>query len=211
MLPSKKKISYITQTLREHPQSTHLTPSLLPPFFTSLFATVFGYPSSRYGVDVTKSASSMCTNRSKRWHHGPFGPAWTSPFIGTPSLSIPPGQNPRRICSLEPHCLPHWSIRLFKFVARPTLRCINFLSVGSTRIAGWYDSRKAENERGQGRAYQGSQRHRCNPQRRLVCGPSASLTVTRLGLPAPNIRVSNLRTIIHGRENTQHGCACNSP
>jgi hypothetical protein len=46
---------------------------------------------------------------------------------------MPPGQNPRRICSFEPHCLDHWSSLLLTFVARPTFRCIVFLSVGSVR------------------------------------------------------------------------------
>src|SRR5712691_6651934 len=118
----------------EHIQSGHRLTSFLPPFLpTSLLALTFGYPSSRYGVCSTKSDSSICTSRSTRWHHGPFGPACTSPFIGTPPLSMPPGQNPRRICSFEPHCFDHWSILLLRFVARPTFRCIVFLSVGSTR------------------------------------------------------------------------------
>ena len=135
-------ISDRPQCQNQHIQSGHRLASLLLPFLTSLFAPTFGYPFSRYGAFSTRSPSSMCTSRSTRWHHGPFGPACTSPFIGTPPLSIPPGQNPRRICSFEPHCLPHWSIRRFRFVARPTFKCIVFLSVGSVReVAGLMSKR----------------------------------------------------------------------
>ena len=116
---------------RSHIQSGHFFRSLLPPLSASLLASMFGYPGSRYGADVTRSDSSICTRRSRRWHQGPLGPACTSPLIGTPSLPRPPGQNPRRICSLEPHCLPHWSMRLFKLVALPTFRLIRFFSSGS--------------------------------------------------------------------------------
>ena len=121
------------QNRTKHIQSGHRLTSLLRPFLTSLFALTFGYPCSRYGACSTRSVNSICTSLSTRWHHGPFGPACTSPFIGTPLLSIPPGQNPRRICSFEPHCFPHWSMRRFRFVARPTFKCMVFLSVGSTR------------------------------------------------------------------------------
>ena len=132
--PFCSRYEHANQSGEKYIQSGHFFTSLLLPVSTSLLASTFGNPASRYSADVARSANSMCTSRSRRWHQGPFGPACTSPFIGTPSLPIPPGQNPRRICSLEPHCFPHWSMRRFKLVALPTFRFTSFVSSGSAIV-----------------------------------------------------------------------------
>lgn len=141
------------------PQSTHGCSDPFPPFEVLAFSStalgeaedtvsILGQDGSRYTQVPVKSLSSMWISRSRkikhqhpncnkhgnppsRWHHGPFSPAITLPFM---RLALPspaflsgstiPGWNPLNTCSLDPHCLPHWSIRFTRFTARPTLSLI---------------------------------------------------------------------------------------
>jgi hypothetical protein len=82
----------------------------------------FGHEDSKYTLLIARSASSRWMSRSRRCEHFPPSLVCTRPFISSAlSRCSPSGHHPRRICSLEAHCLSHSTNRFLSSFARPTL------------------------------------------------------------------------------------------